>query len=173
MEFSIVQLGTLEVCLWLHTKRDPSQEAWDAAGEELKKLKERVGGDIQRMPMLVITDGGAPNARQRSQLERGIFGGGKHRTAAISNMLSNPVIRGLATALSWLNPGFRVFEPSHWREAVDYIGVPDGVRRLWPALKRMQAKLPPVTTLRVLANEAELPRQSTPPGPSTPATQRR
>jgi hypothetical protein len=148
----MLQLRSLHVALWLHSEHDPSAAEWNSGCQAFRK---QCGENTASLRTLIISDGGAPNAIQRAEFFQPRFGG-LHRTALISLSLSNPVKRGIATAISWLNPRFRAFEPERWSEAFAHAGLARHFDAVWSELAKLQRGLPENRTLRIIA--AELPR---------------
>lgn len=150
---SIITLGELELMLWLHTRTKPSAAEWEAHIARLRDAKKRRGGDMDKFRSLVISDGAAPAAREREIIFKEVFGGTKAVFAAVSADLSNPVLRGVATVIAWLQPGFRAYEPDRTMEALSYLELTAHTDRVLRELEALQALLPPVRTL-ALAREA-------------------
>ena len=57
------------------------------------------------MQMLVVTEGGAPDATQRAAC-RVLFERGALPIAVVTHV---QLVRGVVTALGWFNPGIRAF----------------------------------------------------------------
>jgi hypothetical protein len=95
----------------------------------------------------VVSDGGRPGPRERAIIFKEIYGEARVPGAAVSIDFDNPLTRGLATVLSWLSPGFKVFRPHDVRLAFDHIGVGANVPELMRELELLQRDLPPVGTL--------------------------
>ncbi len=150
MGIDAISLNGLEVVLVLHTQQDPQPEEWTEYVDLLVKLKKKNTGDVSKMRNIVITDGGGPNAKQRTQVQTEIYGGEPNKVAAISNSLSNPVKRGLATAVSWFNPGFLALPPDKWRNALQHLGLESDTRSILQQFERLQRKIPPVNSLALL-----------------------
>lgn len=149
----LVEAGELRVLVWLHTRADPDDATWDAAIGRFGKAVEEGNVPPENWRSLVITDGGAPNTRQRQSLIDVAMRGIKMPSAVVTCALSNRIKRGIATALQWMNPNFRFFEPGQTQAALEYLGV----RNHWPLLleyyEEMQRGMPPVHTLQ-LAKQA-------------------
>jgi hypothetical protein len=91
---------TGQLMLIVHPSRPPTTQEWDAFIQlSLAKLAQ---GPLK---MLVMTQGGAPDARQRTQ-SRLLFEKGPLPIAVLTDL---PVVRGVVTALSWFNPAIRAF----------------------------------------------------------------
>jgi len=154
MGSSAISLSGLDVVVALHTQQDPQSEEWTEYIDLLVKLKKKSAGDVSRIRNIVVSDGGGPNAKQRAQMQTEVYLGEPSKVAAITNALSNPLKRGVATAVSWLNPGFLALTPEKWRDALRHVGLEVESRSILQELERLQRKLPPVNSLAlILARE--------------------
>jgi hypothetical protein len=90
---------------------------------------------------IVIADGGSPSPDQRAELFREVHEGQPVRVAAITLALSNPVIRGVATAMSWGNPGLRFFQPARFRDALAYLDLGDQRSEIEHEYRAMKERL--------------------------------
>lgn len=98
----------------VHTAEKPTDVEWDAMLAHFRANRaERV---------IVFTDGGGPSTLQRGRLNDALEGA-VVKTAIVS---SSQVIRGIATALSWFNPGIRSFLPHQAPLALSYLGLAAG-----------------------------------------------
>lgn len=156
MAMSVVKRGQLDVLLWLHTAKNPPAPEWERACEQIAELKSNSHGDISRIRSLVISDGGAPSSTQRSRLFRDIFDQRASKLSLVTPVLVNPIKRGIATAIGWLNPSFRAFDPARWPEALAHIDLADQIEGIWPAFQKLQATLPTIGTLEFIAKDARL-----------------
>jgi hypothetical protein len=156
MVMRTLKLAGLDVLVYLHTPPDPTPAEWAASMKVLVELKQKNGGDISRILSLVVSDGGAPDTKQRAMLLQEILEGRPQKIALITNTLGNPIKRGIVTAISWVNPAFRAVPPERWAEALRHIGLEGKIDALLEELRLMQAALPPVKTLALL--EAEVRR---------------
>lgn len=146
MAMAIVTCGDYEVFTYLHTADDPRQEEWDVALQKITALKSKRGRDYSKMRVFAVTDGGAPNSLQRRQLFIDMFEG-QAKSTAISHVLHNALKRGIVTAISWINPSFRAFTPNNFDQALAYMDVEGYGPSLLAELQKLQASLPPITTL--------------------------
>ena len=169
MAMSVLKRGQLDVLLWLHTTKNPPALEWERACEQIAELKSNSQGDISRIRSLVISDGGAPNSTQRSRLFGDIFEHRACKLSVVTPVLSNPIKRGVATAIGWLNPAFRAYEPVRWPEALAHIDVADQIEGIWPGFEKLQATLPTIRTLEFIARAAGL---KMPPGRASAAGNR-
>ena len=156
MAFTMLQLRDLHLALWLHSEQDPSDAEWTAACQAFRQLRKQCGENTASLRALIISDGGAPNTRQRAQFFQPNVGG-RHRASAISIALSNPVKRGIATAITWVNPRFRAFEPLYWCEAFAHVGLSRHIDTVWNEFAKLQRSLPENRTLRAIAAAARPP----------------
>jgi hypothetical protein len=153
MEISIVECGEYRVVVWLHTTEDPSAELWAAALQKIAVVTEELG-DLSKLFSFALTDGGAPNAEQRRSLFTELLKG-EVKSAVVTTVLSNPIKRGIATALLWLNPNFRAFSPLQFSQALDHLGLQKYKSELLDSFDKMQAELPPIMTLRLAKGAGE------------------
>ncbi len=146
MAFSVKTCGRLQVTLWLHTSTDPSAAEWQSALHQITKMKS--GVSVENIRALVITDGGAPNAVQRGELNDLLDGTAK--TSAVTNVLSNRLKRGVATAISWINPNFRVFVPDQFGSALQHLDISEHQAALLASLRDLQKAIGRIETLALI-----------------------
>jgi len=110
------------------------------------------------MRSLVVTDGGAPNTKQRAQLAAAV-NQAPFKLAVVTTVLENPIKRGVATALSWLNPAIRFYVPSQFHDAVHYLGLAAHTDAVWRQYGELASELPRADkTLPLIARATGLPR---------------
>lgn len=80
------------------------------------------------------------------------------RMAVVASALSNPIARGVATAVSWMNPSFRFFGPEQWSQALQHLQLGDQADFVWSLCMRLQALLPPSPLLGRIADSDGRPR---------------
>ena len=150
----MIRAGELGIAVWLHTALDPSAAEWNDGCDLVADFVRAKGGDLGSYRGFVVTDGGSPSTIQRKQLFMDVYNGHRHKLAVVTPILRSSLVkRGIATAIQWLNPGTRFFEPEDVRHALAHIDVSDHhIGSLWTALVSMQSVLPPNKTLRVLAD---------------------
>ena len=150
--FRLTRIGLFDVALWLHTKEDPTDSEWDQGCDELSALKQRSGGDASRLRTVILSDGGAPNARQRSKFS-GLFTG-PTKSSLITVSLTNPVKRAIANLITtWLNPGFRAFGPPRTSEALTYVELLSEQAAIWKHFDEL-ANILGMTETLLLARKA-------------------
>jgi hypothetical protein len=142
MVMSIVEYQGLTLALWLHTAKDPPQPEWHDAITRIAARKQ----DMSKWRSLVISDGGAPNSQQRSELAA-LHGSVPMKLAVITTVLANPVKRGIATAIMWFNPAMRAVGPEQSAKAFAHLDLQHAFADLLPHFARLQAELPRVATL--------------------------
>ncbi len=111
MGAQLISIGDLSVGVWLHAESDPPADEWSAS---CRNVAEFAGGaaDLEQFRALIVTDGGTPDARQRKELFQDALRGYPAKISVITEAVANsPLKRGIATALTWMNPNFRVFGP--------------------------------------------------------------
>lgn len=154
MTVELVKLNGLNVTLWLHTEVDPPEKEWAPAMASLvERLKQSELSDLRGF---VISDGGAPNANQRAQLNR-LYRGRPVKNSVVTPVLSHPIKRGIATALQWLNPSYAFFGPEGARTALEHVDLAGETAAVWAAYRTMQSRLRPIKALRVVAKTLNLP----------------
>jgi len=158
MAFRVIELDSLDVSIWIHTAADFPQAEWAPACSVIADLVHARNGDVSRHRQFVVTDGGAPNAKQRDDLYRIAFRGSPVKVAVVTTVQrTNTVKRGVATAHQWLNPSFRVFKPQTILLAIEHIGITRAqFDSIWTTLALMQRTFPPNETLRLIARELRL-----------------
>jgi hypothetical protein len=143
---STLMQGKLMVILWLHTKIDPPDAEWDRTFSALCELRDAQHVTADLIRQLIITDGGAPNAVQRKQGAEFYFGR-PSKMCVVTTVLSNPIKRGVATALSWLNPAIRFYEPAQTADAISYLELTPLTQTLEAEFHKLQKQLPPIRAL--------------------------
>ncbi len=107
------------ICL-LHTDRAPTQAEWSAAIALANDYAAR--GDVRRLRVLAITDGGGPNLEMRD--EAGRFYRTHHFMPKVAAIMTSVFARGITAAASLLNPHVRAFSPRQFAEALTHLELP-------------------------------------------------
>jgi hypothetical protein len=153
----LVKLGGLHVVVWLHTANDPPKNEWDSIFTNLMEYAKTNRVDLKAYRQFVVSDGGAPNAVQRTQTHKMLWR--EHQVASsVITLPLNPLKRGIATAIGWLNPGLLFFEPDQIQKALAHVNLSDQIDGLWRTFGELQAQLPPVKALEMLASSIYRPR---------------
>lgn len=133
MAFGIIDVFVVVV----HNDQTPSDDDWRAWVEwNHKNVVEK--GLIGRY--LIVSEGGAPTAAQRKMLHETMAPPLKKDPAWIKTAVVTPstFVRGVMTAMSWLDPIFRAFSPQDIASAYKYLGIPPDYH---PGIERMIASL--------------------------------
>jgi hypothetical protein len=146
MGMVIVPCGEKYLVVWLHTSVDPPMDLWNEAMDRIGQVvTEKLQGDLSKFVVLAISDGGAPNSVQRNHSLKVM---GTSKTAGLSTQLSKSrIIRGVTTAMSWINPNFKAFMPEQFDLALDHLGMIPFKDRIVAALVALQKNVAPVETL--------------------------
>ncbi|WP_156339003.1 hypothetical protein [Chondromyces crocatus] len=96
----------------LHSEAPPSDDEWAKYIDLMRSIK-----DITKARSIAFTDGGAPNSRQRKDVND-ILRGRPGLAVVVSH---NTLVRGVVTALNWFNPLVKSFPPDKLSEAYDYL----------------------------------------------------
>jgi hypothetical protein len=150
-----VRLGGLDVLLELANDQPMPQQGWDRRSDLVRALVARNNGDASRIRTLVVTDGGAPNARQRNEMDAAVRKQ-PSKTAVVTNALGNPLVRGIATAVRWVNPAFKAVGPESWEQALEHVDLIEHGPILLVHLTELQTRLPPIKTLATISAEIRL-----------------
>lgn len=154
---TLVRCPEVDVALWLYTKAQPPQSDWDAAIARIAFLfAPGAEGALAHFRMLIITDGGAPNTLQRAQLSR-LLRGIRHKVSVITPPDPTALMRGIMTALSWINPSMVFFRPAQARAALAHVDLLPMAPALMQAYVDLQAGLTPVATLALVADTLRSP----------------
>src|SRR5688572_13112680 len=108
MSFEVEDLGQLSLMVVLHTAATPPLVDWERYEALVRREKLQDGKNFQRLRTLVVSDGGAPNTKQRHTLQNEVWEGRPVKLALLTNSLKSPIKRGIATALTWMNPAFKI-----------------------------------------------------------------
>ena len=131
MAMAMVREG--RVLLGVHHQHPPTDEEW---ARWIALAIERSAEGVRT----IVESGGStgPNAKQRKALAEALQGV-NIRSAILTDSL---IVRGIVTAIAWLNVSLRAFAPDQQREAADYLGL-DASERAWAfaELRRMRADL--------------------------------
>jgi hypothetical protein len=156
MTFRTEKCGDTVLCFCIHTAATPALDEWAAFEASLRKV--RSAGELDLLRVLVVSDGGAPNTHQRHVVQNEIYQGRSVKTALLTNSLANPIKRGIARAITWMNEGFKVCVPHDLRGALVHLGLANELEQVWRTARDLQARLPPVATLGEIADALKRPR---------------
>lgn len=118
---SLATRGLGNYVVFVHGTLAPPQAEWNMVLDLFRNHP-----NLTAARTLVYTEGAAPSAAQRADLNA-VLGKVKMPTAV---MTSSTISRAAGTALSWLNPGFRVFAATDFDGAFDHLGATGNDRRM-------------------------------------------
>jgi hypothetical protein len=135
------------VMIAVQNQQMPSDKEWDYYLTLVRSLQKQFNGDMKQVRGLVFSDGGVPNAAQRTRV-REIIEGHSIDTALVSDSVSIRIVSGI---LSVFTPGFKVFSPPDWRAGLNYIGVAEADRpALYSLLRSMSPQVGTCKSLKPL-----------------------
>lgn len=108
--------GVGDLFLVVHPKTPPSDQDWDALMAIYRDRARALRGTA-KLSVLVSSDGGGPDAKQRKRLAEL---GATLRVAVLS---ASPVVRAIGTAARWFNPELRVLAPDDLESARQHLGI--------------------------------------------------
>jgi hypothetical protein len=116
-----------DTMLWLCNANPPRDSEWHGYVAAIKGAVAESTGK-QELRFLVLTDGGGPNATQRSaSTENDLVK--NTRTALVTGSL---LARGIATAYSWFDVRIRAFSPTDISRALEFLELkPPTALPLW------------------------------------------
>lgn len=107
--------------VFVHGRENPSESEWNAAIGQYRSIRE-----LERMRIIVFTDGGAPNSAQRALLNQVTA----DREVPMAVITPSPAARAVGTAIRWFNPRFRMFHPHEVDAAFSHIDADAAERQL-------------------------------------------
>lgn len=113
-----IAINAGQLIIILQDREAATDEQWSALMNDVKAARAALVKDRGQVLGLVISDGGAPNARQRSALAV-TLDGQLMRAGVLSD---STLVRGAVTAMAWFNQGIRSFPPSEANKLFDYLG---------------------------------------------------
>jgi hypothetical protein len=132
---NVVTASRGRVLMVAHNAEPPTDEEW----KDFLRALDRHG--IEGARLLVWTDGAAPNSAQRQALNDQLGG----RTIPIAVLSTSTFVRGVATAISWFNPGVKVFPPDKVNDAIRHLGIEGPLAvKMAEAFAQLRAELRPL-----------------------------
>jgi hypothetical protein len=115
------------VVIWIANTQPLQDKWWSSYVADLQKWN----SEGSQLFILAITDGAAPNARQRAQATDFAH---ELRTAVLS---TDRIARGVVTVFSWFNAPMKAFAPHEIIQALNYLDVhtSQDIRRIWNEIK--------------------------------------
>jgi hypothetical protein len=123
--------------IWLCNANPPRNSEWQGYVEAIKRAVAECTGK-QELRFLVLTDGGGPNASQRSaSTENDLVK--NTRTAVVTGSL---VARAIAAAYSWFNVCIRAFSPTDIGRALEFLELPPPTAMsLWNEVRLLHGQI--------------------------------
>ena len=119
--------------VFVHSEQAPSNAEWSALMDAFRNAT-----NLRRIRVLVFTYGGAPNARQRAELNEVL----RDVRPPVAIVTPSTLARAVCTALSWFQPRLRGFSPEEIESAFDYLDANEDDRRvLSKMLREMRLEL--------------------------------
>lgn len=109
MRFSFEFLDTNHIVM-LHGVSPPPADGWR---DYLHQIRDK---DLTNVGLLSFTNGGAPDAAQRQELNQVVRG----RYFARAIVHRSALVRGVVLAVSWFAPGVKAFSPWTWPAAAEH-----------------------------------------------------
>ncbi len=116
-----------KVGICVHNARNPNKQEWDEYLAMSLAVKDAMGGDAANFKQLIFTDGGGPNAAQRTASTEIAKGGKNSHKIKVALVSRSVIARGIVTAYRWLGFPLRAFTPEQLAEAFAFLAVPDAV----------------------------------------------
>jgi hypothetical protein len=143
MAASTLRFGRIDTTMFVvHDERNPSPHDWS----EWVRAYAIAARDHGVRGLLVISSGGGPNGRQRSEVVEGLIGAVGEAAEGIRTAICSDsrLARGIATAIGWLmaTPYLRRFGYRQRNEALEFLQV-DAVARpaILGVLERFEGEL--------------------------------
>jgi hypothetical protein len=127
MVTGMISIADQNVVTSVHTETAPSDSEWL---QYLDVLNTVVASRTDRKAPILgfnVTDGGAPNAKQRARLSAFL----QSHTVRGVVVTDSKFVRGVVIALSWLNPNVKAFSPAHLGDALGHLALPRGDVRIF------------------------------------------
>jgi hypothetical protein len=125
------------VVVYVHGDASPTDAEWEAGIAFFKDTP-----DPSRLSAIIYTEGGAPNAAQRAQLNA-VLGSNKVRIGVLTG---SAAARAAGVAVRWFNPELAIFGAEDVEAALDHIRAPADQRSL---LKRTLTELKSELSIQV------------------------
>jgi hypothetical protein len=155
MKHRVLEVGGKYTVLALHGEASPDAREWAAYIKDFVDIGDRWGWYPKLVGGLAITDGGGPNTLQRADVNRVTKANPQIRGAAVTNSV---MVRGIVTALSWMNSNVRAFSPDRLDAALVHLELPvSELHKVWGAIEELAHGME-VRTVGMIANAMERSR---------------
>lgn len=123
-----------DVLILVQNNDSPTDLEWQECLRMLKEIREQ----HRRVRVLVVTEGGGPDGRQRKKLEQALSGG-PVPVAVVSDSLK---MRFISAGVALFNQGHRAFQSSEVEAAYEHLGltrserrqVEEAINQTWPLI---------------------------------------
>ncbi|HEX6275088.1 MAG TPA: hypothetical protein VFZ53_18745 [Polyangiaceae bacterium] len=147
MSARLLNLGAQDVLLNLHTSHAPARAEWDQSMGQAKQYARQQ--DLRNLRILVVTDGGGPDAVMRAEVAE--FYKANRVLVKTAVITASLISRSIVAAIGLVNPHVKAFSPGHVRTALTHLDLPPThASRIVRELDDMQRDLPSVACLTVL-----------------------
>jgi len=127
-------LSDRDLIISVHTEQNPSGEEWGTLITALKESEARKHGDISRILMLMLGDGGSPDTLMRDALNKVLRG----RPMRMSVVTDSVVTHGVVTAIGWFNSEVRAYATAKSTQALTHLALSaDEIRQTTDALNSL------------------------------------
>lgn len=114
--------GSLTVIGALNGRNMPTDDEWDSFVATYSGVCDARGKDLSHVTSMAISDGGAPTSKQRQKIAAAVGTDRRLRWVLLS---TSRLARGVAVALSWFQPDFKVYAPEDFHRALRFLGLHD------------------------------------------------
>jgi hypothetical protein len=123
--------------VWMAAKQEPTEEEWTAYCDLLPQVAAKNKAKSKPLNVLVVTDGGGPNFKQRTQFMKATKG-----IRFISPVVTSSLVaRAIITVFTWSDNNNKAFAPSEIRAAFDFMDVDQKDRAdMWQSVIKLQAR---------------------------------
>jgi len=113
--------------VFVHSEQAPSNAEWSSLMDSF-----RTATNWRRIRVLVFTYGGAPNARQRAELNDVL----RDVRPPVAVITPSTLARAVCTAIGWFQPRLRAFPPDEIESAFDYLDANEADRGILSRMLR-------------------------------------
>jgi hypothetical protein len=119
----------------VHSDKAPSPAGWNEYLDLVEQSRD------QMVRTLVYSIGGAPDAKQRSDLKV-VYQRAFRREPPVAVLTTSALARGVVTTLSWFYGNIRAFSPFELEAALRWLRVsPENAREIRKALPLLRARI--------------------------------
>jgi hypothetical protein len=113
--------------VFVHSEQSPSNTEWSSLMDAFRSAT-----NLRRIRVLVFTYGGAPNARQRAELND-VLGDVRPLVAVVT---PSTLARAVCTAIGWFQPRLRSYAPEELESAFNYLDANQDDRKVLSRMLR-------------------------------------